>query len=256
MKTDRSHATKSWKAAASALLLAVLIPVGSAVAEEEVHWTYSGEHGPKHWGELSEAFAECSEGKSQSPIDIVDPIDAELGPIGLSYGGSAVAVLNNGHTLQIDVDPGNSLELEGQTFELDQFHLHSPSEHRIQGESFPMEAHFVHHNGRGERAAVSVLFRDGPRNRGIAMIGDSAPTEAGKSEPMETPIADLEIVPEGRAYYRYSGSLTTPPCTEGIRWLVLKATSSVSSEQVEKFVKLIGEDARGPQPLNARLVLY
>jgi carbonic anhydrase len=244
------------KVAAWAPLLAVLFLAGSAVAEEEVHWTYSGEHGPEHWGELSEAFAECSEGKNQSPIDIVDPVDGELGPIRISYRGSTTAVLNNGHTLQVDVGPGNSLDAEGQTFELEQFHLHSPSEHRIQGESFPMEAHFVHLNDRGERAAVAVLFRDGPLNRGMAMIGDSAPKEVGKSEPIEAPIADLEIVPEGRAYYRYSGSLTTPPCTEGVRWFVLKATGTVAIEQVKTFVNLIGEDARGPQPLNARLVLY
>lgn len=256
MEPDRTHATKSWKAAACGLLLAVLTFVGSAIAEEDFHWTYSGERGPEHWGKLSEAFAACSEGRNQSPIDIVDPIDADLAPIGLSYRGSTVAVVNNGHSVQVDVGLGNSLDIEGQTFELVQFHLHSPSEHRIQGESFPLEAHFVHRNDRGERAVVAGLFREGPRSQGLETIGVSAPTKAGRSEPIDTPIADLEVVPEGRAYYRYSGSLTTPPCTEGVLWLILKATGSVSSEQVERFVKLVGEDARGPQPLNARRVLH
>jgi carbonic anhydrase len=256
MEPDRTDVTKSWKAAACGLLLAALTFVGGAVAEEDVHWTYSGDHGPEHWGKLSEAFAACNEGRNQSPVDIVDPIDADLGPIGLAYRGSAVAVLNNGHTLQVDVGPGNSLDIEDQMFELAQFHLHSPSEHRIQGKSFPLEAHFVHRNDRGELAVVAVLFREGPRSHGLETIGVSAPAKAGRSEPIDTAIADLEVVPEGRAYYRYSGSLTTPPCTEGVLWLILKATGSVSSDQVEMFVKLIGEDARGPQPLNARRVLH
>jgi carbonic anhydrase len=160
MDFDRNHVTRIWKAALRGLLLALLTFAGGAVAEEDVHWTYSGKLGPEHWGELSKAFAACSEGKNQSPIDIVDPIDADPGPIGLVYRGSTTAVVNNGHTLQVDVGPGNSLDVDGQMFELVQFHLHSPSEHWIHG------------------------------------------------------------------------------------------------EQVEKFVKLIGEDARGPQPLNGRRVVH
>ena len=238
------------------MLLTGLILLGSAASEEGVHWTYSGASGPEHWGEISEAFATCSSGRSQSPIDVVDPIEAELGPIELSYRGSTTAIVNNGHTLQVDVDPGNTLDLEGQTFELAQFHFHHPSEHRIQGKSFPLEAHFVHRNEQGELAVVAVLFRNGPRSRGLETIGASAPSSSGETRALNIPIADLKIVPEGRAYYRYTGSLTTPPCTEGIRWLILKATGSVASKQVESFVKIIGEDARGPQPLNGRLVLH
>jgi len=256
MEFDRNHVTRIWKAALRGLLIALSIFAGSAVAKEDVHWTYSGERGPERWGELSKAFATCSEGKSQSPIDIVDPIDVDLNPIGFTYRGSTTAVVNNGHTLQVDVDPGNSLAIDGQVFELIQFHLHSPSEHRIQGELFALEVHFVHQNNRGELAVVAVSFRDGPRNDGIATIGDSAPAKAGTSKPLDTPIAELEIMPASTAHYRYSGSLTTPPCTEGVLWLVLEATGSVSREQVDKFVKLIGEDARGPQPLNGRRVVH
>jgi carbonic anhydrase len=153
-----------------ALLLAGLTIAGGVAADEDVHWTYSGEYGPEHWGELSEEFAVCSEGHSQSPVDIVDPIKAELGPITLSYRGSTTAVVNNGHTLQVDVGPGNSLEVGGNTFEMVQFHLHSPSEHRIEGNSYPLEAHFVHENDRGELAIVAILFRDGPHNSGLATI--------------------------------------------------------------------------------------
>jgi carbonic anhydrase len=148
------------------------------------------------------------------------------------------------------------LEVDGQTFKLRQFHLHSPSENRIQGESFPLEIHFVHQNDRGERAAVSLLFREGDRSRGIATIGASAPAKAGMSKPLDTLIANLEIVPDKTAHYRFSGSLTTPPCTEGVLWLVIKEIGSVSKEQVGNFVKLIGENARGPQPLNGRRVVH
>jgi carbonic anhydrase len=256
MEFDRNHVTRIWKAALRSLLIVLSIFAGSAVAEEDVHWTYSGEHGPEHWGELSKAFAACSEGRSQSPIDIVDPTDVDLDPIGLSYPGSTTAVVNNGHTLQVDVGPGNSLAVDGKVFELLQFHLHSPSEHRIQGELFALEVHFVHRNDRGELAVVAVLFRNGPRSHGIATIEASAPAKPGMSEPLDTPIAELGIMPEKTAHYRYSGSLTTPPCTEGVLWLVIEAIGSVSSEQVGKFVKLIGEDARGPQPLNGRRVVH
>lgn len=223
---------------------------------EDVHWGYSGEHGPEHWGELSDAYETCGEGRFQSPVDITDPRKAELGPIALSYRGSTISTVNNGHTIQVDVGPGDSLEAENQTYSLVQFHLHSPSEHHIQGQSFPLEAHFVHENDRGELAVVSVLFRDGPHHRGLSMIGVPAILQAGDKHPIVVPIADLGFVPEGRAYYRYSGSLTTPPCTEGVLWLILKETGSVSKEQVAIFVKMIGKDARDPQPLNGRLVFH
>jgi len=236
-------------------LLAVFL-AGIATADEEIHWSYSGEHGPEHWGELSEAFEACSDGVNQSPVDLADPVKADLGPIAPSYGGSAVAAINNGHTLQIEVGPGNSLDIDGQEFELLQFHLHSPSEHRIEGKSFPLEAHFVHQNGRGELAVLAVLFRDGPPHAGLAKIGETAPRQIGRSEPFDVSLADLGLVLTDRDYYRYSGSLTTPPCTEGVMWLVLKSTSHVARAQVEGFVQLIGKDAREPQPLNGRAILH
>ena len=237
------------------MLLFVSAIVGTAATEGDVHWTYSGEHGPEHWGELSEAFSACSEGMNQSPIDIVDPVEAELADLELSYGGSTKSIVNNGHTIQVNVGPGNTLKVGGDVFELVQFHVHSPSEHRIEGESFPLEAHFVHRNGRDELAVVGVLFREGPGSRGLGLLGTNAPAEAGGSRPLVVPIEDLELLPRSRAHFRYSGSLTTPPCTEGVMWLVLEATRTIATAQVESFIDLIGEDARGPQPLNGRLVL-
>jgi carbonic anhydrase len=236
--------------------MAIAIAAVSASAAGDVQWGYSGELDQDHWGELSEAFRACSEGRGQSPIDIVDPTDQRLAPIELVYTGSTTTVVNNGHTLQIDVGPGNTLEIDDESFELVQFHLHSPSEHRVEGRSFSLEAHFVHQNERGELAVVGVLFREGAIEPGLAKIGASAPSSAGKSEAFVEPLDDLAILPNGRETYRYIGSLTTPPCTEGVRWLILEEIGSISPEQVENYVRLIGRDARDAQQLNGRQVVH
>jgi carbonic anhydrase len=245
-----------FKVVAFGLILAVWVLVLPSHGEEEVHWAYSGEHGPEHWAELSEAFVACGVGLNQSPIDIVNPIEAELAPIQRSHRGSTTSLVNNGHTLQVNVQPGSWLTAEGLKFELLQFHFHSPSEHRIQGESFPLEAHLVHRNQRSELAVVAILFRYGEPNRSLTAIAASASFEIAKVVPLKIALEDLATAPPQERYYRYSGSPTTPPCTEGVRWYVLESTRSVSREQVSYFVDLIGEDARGPQPLNARLVLH
>ena len=266
MGSGRSSEAQSGKAgiARAALVAASAVTFASAgctasdpaapEAHEPAHWGYSGDHGPEHWGELSEAFAACRDGRSQSPIDIVDTIDLELPAITLAHDGSTVAVQNNGHTLQIDVGPGSTLEVGEQTFVLEQFHVHSPSEHQIEGEQFALEVHFVHVNDRGEIVVLSVLFREGPWNSGLEKVGRKAPMKIGETIPISIPLAELDIVPEERAYYRYEGSLTTPPCTEGLRWLILESSDTIARAQVERYIELIGEDARGPQPLNGRQV--
>ena len=246
----------SCKVAAFGLILVVWVLVLPSHGEEEIHWTYSGRHGPEHWAELSEAFVACGVGLNQSPIDIVNPIEADLPPLERSHRGSTANLVNNGHTLQVNVEPGSWLTAEGLKFELLQFHFHSPSEHHIQGESFPLEAHLVHRNAKSELAVVAILFRYGAPNPSLAAIQASAVSEIGKIVQLDIALEDLGKVSAQEKYYRYSGSLTTPPCTEGVRWYVLEATRSVSREQVSAFVDLIGEDARGPQPLNARLVLH
>jgi carbonic anhydrase len=228
---------------------------GAALADGAVAWDYSAERGPSRWGELSEDFETCSRGLYQSPIDIVDATKAALAPIELRYPGQTVSLLNNGHTLQIDIDAGSSLDLGGISFPLVQLHVHSPSEHRIEGRSFPFEAHFVHQNDRGQLAVLAVLFEEGPPNQGLLKLGSVAPKAVGERVPFVASIDQLGIVPSELDYWRYSGSLTTPPCSEGVLWLVLKARASLSSEQVANFVELIGRDARPLQALNGRLVL-
>jgi len=246
-----SRATSRW-----AVVFAILMISGDvALAEEGVHWSYEGDLGPEHWAELSPDFVLCRHGVNQSPLDIVETVEAELSPIRLDYRGRTTKVVNNGHTLQVDVDAGNWLRVDGEDFELLQFHFHSPSEHHIRSESFPLEAHFVHRNARGQLAVMAVMFRLGEEHVDLRRIGAIASRQVGESLSIDIDLAKLSIHSEHAAYFRYNGSLTTPPCSEGIRWYVLKVASHISQEQVDSFVELIGEDARGPQPPNARLVL-
>lgn len=229
-------------------------------AEEAPHWTYSGDKGPANWGALSEDFAACRVGKNQSPIDIRTDklIETRLPQLSLDYQGDTTSIINNGHTLQVNVTGSNTLKAEGDTFSLSQFHFHSPSEHRIDGEAFPLEAHFVHENSKGDIAVVGLLFRSGETNEDLRKFGEAAPEKKGETMPYAQSLADtLTMLTRNiTRYYRYSGSLTTPPCSEGLRWYVIPVAATISQEQIDRYIALIGEDARGPQPLNARIVLH
>ena len=225
------------------------------IASESVHWDYSGEHGPAHWAELSSDYTTCGDGVHQSPIDIVKPVVAALQPLRYEYHSRGTSIVNNGHTLQINAEPGSRLIAEGEPFDLLQVHFHSPSEHRINSELFLMEAHFVHQNARGELAVVAVFYREGPRNELLEQLGALAPEEVGSVEKLALDFGQIPGRTDPGAYYRYSGSLTTPPCTENVRWFVMKSIHTVAIAQRDRFVELIGEDARGLQPLNSRIVL-
>jgi len=228
---------------------------GVAVAAGDApHWTYTGETGSKHWAELSPDYVTCGIGVNQSPVDIVNTIEANLDPLVFDYQTHGTEIINNGHTVQVNSEPGSKLRVGSETFELLQLHVHSPSEHRINGEAFPLEAHFVHQDAQGSLAVVAVLFRAGAWNDHLAEIGNAAP-EAGRSAPIDLDFRKLKIYRDHLSYYRYSGSLTTPPCTEGVRWFVLKAVTTISPAQAARFVSFIGEDARGPQPINARVIV-
>lgn len=221
----------------------------------EVHWGYEGDIGPEHWGRLSPDFLLCEHGVNQSPIDIQTTIEADLEPISLHYSGRAESVINNGHTLQVNVEPGSYMHVGEKRYDLKQFHFHSPSEHHIRGESFPLEVHFVHESRDGYFAVTSVMFLLGERHEDLARIGRAASIEAGHAKPIDLDMSAIRLHPSQRDYFRYSGSLTTPPCTEGVAWFILKARAHISQEQVDRFISLIGADARGIQPQNARIVV-
>ena len=224
--------------------------------DEPHSWTYSGEAGPEHWADLSPEFATCGSGKMQSPVDITGARLARLPEIRFSYAPSRLAVIDNGHSIQVNYAPGSTISVEGRTYELVQFHFHHPSEEKIDGKAFDMVVHLVHRNGAGQLAVVAVLLTSGASNQLIETIWKNLPREKGKevkSSAVKLNAADL--LPANRAYYTLQGSLTTPPCTEGVTWYVLQTAVPISQSQIDAFAAIYPLNARPLQPLNGRTVL-
>ncbi|NOR56777.1 MAG: carbonate dehydratase, partial [Sulfurovum sp.] len=191
---------------------------GSALATEDKNhsWGYTGHDTPETWGALSPKYHACSDGLNQSPINITHSIlDSHHLPLNLVYKKGSNEVINNGHTIQVNVDHGDILVLDGLTFELKQFHFHSPSENHIDGKAFPLEMHFVHVDTKGDIAVVSVMFEEGAENPDLAKIWKVMPKEVGGKSPLKVADIAANLIPEKQHYYRFNGSLTTPPCTEG-----------------------------------------
>jgi len=238
------------------ILGAVLILSSGAFASGKAHWGYSGHEGPEHWGELSADYKMCSEGKNQSPINLGDFIEADLSPISIKYAAGATEILNNGHAVQVNYAGGNTITVDGHEFELKQFHFHSPSENQINGKSYDMEAHYVHADKAGNLAVIAVMMEEGTANELIGKLWEKMPEKAGDKNALESGLDASALLPGNRDYYRFNGSLTTPPCTEGVWWLVMKEPVTVSKEQVEKFTHAMHHPNNRPvQPVNARPVL-
>lgn len=239
------------------ILVAALFSAScTAVAGGSTHWTYTGHPGPEHWGELSPAFATCAAGKNQSPVDLTGFTEAELTPISFDYRSAGNEILNNGHTVQVNVKPGSHITVNGHIYELGQFHFHTPSKNHINGKSFPMEAHFVHADKDGNLAVVAVMFDEGNANAELAKAWAEMPMKAGDEQLLNTAVNPASLLPANRDYYRFSGSLTTPPCSEGVTWLVMQDSLPASAAQVAKFAKALpGPNNRPLQPLNARLIV-
>ena len=226
----------------------------------KAHWGYTGHGNPSEWGQLSAKYSMCSEGRNQSPIDITvqDSADVNLQALAFSYTTNSKNVVNNGHTIQVNIAPGSTIMIDGKTFELKQFHFHTPSENHIGGKSFPLEAHFVHLDKDGDIAVISVMFEEGAANNALATIWNKIPTTIDDKKALVLSSTDINaLLPKNRAYYRFNGSLTTPPCSEGVRWFVMKKPLTVSKEQVEKFLHTLHHANNRPiQNINARKVLY
>lgn len=239
-----------------AALAGTVLWLAPVLRAQEAHWSYSGVEGPEHWGELSPAYAMCGQGKSQSPIDIKEVASADLKPIRFDYGSTVGEIVNNGHTIQANSVPGSTITVDGHVYELKQFHFHAPSENRIAGKSFPLEGHLVHADKEGKLAVVAVMFREGPANDAVAAVWAKMPAQKdGKAKPA-SPVNAGALLPKERSYYSFNGSLTTPPCTEGVRWLVIKAPATVSHQQVEAFEKVMEHHNNRPvQASNDRPVL-
>lgn len=231
------------------LMLAMTLTISSAAVAEE-HWSYEGDHGPSHWGGL------CSSGKNQSPVDLRDAVAAKLAPLSFKYDSLAQDIFNNGHTVQVTYAPGSTLTVDSHPYQLKQFHFHAPSENLLDGKHFPLEAHFVHADADGNLAVVAVFFEAGAANAALEKLGKDLPLRAGDKHDLDVKIAAADLMPKTREYYRFSGSLTTPPCSEGVNWLVLKHPVTASEQQIEQLHAAMGHDnARPVQPLNARIIV-
>ena len=227
-----------------------------AVAEHETHWGYDGESGPEHWGSLNDDFRLCEEGDEQSPVDIASTRTADLPPIEFSYRPSALHMLNNGHTIHVDYDRGSSISIEGKRFRLVQFHFHAASEHTIEGRSSPLELHLVHQAADEELAVVGVLIEEGADNASYSTVFENLPD--AKSEETTTShlkVDAADLLPTGTSYFRYDGSLTTPPCAEGVRWHVMTEPVELSSAQIDAFTRIYDHNNRPVQPLGEREIL-
>lgn len=215
-------------------------------------WGYNDDqHGPAHWGTFAQ---DCATTKNQSPINIEQSTPTTLEPLSISYAGNVVGFTNNGHTLQAQVDGKNMLTIDSKIFELQQFHFHTPSENVIKNHQYPLEAHFVHANNEGELAVISVMFDEGQTNSALSQLISHIP-EKDNTNFFSDGFKINELLPDSSHYYRFNGSLTTPPCSEGVRWFILKDTQRLSKEQASKLMDVMGENNRPLQPLNARMVL-
>lgn len=218
------------------------------------HWAYAGDGGPQRWGELKPEFAKCSTGTRQSPIDIREGIRVQLDPVQFDYRPSSFRVLDNGHTIQVDVGAGNSIEVQGRRYELVQFHFHRPSEERIDGRQFDMVAHLVHKDLDGRIAVVAVLLERGSAHAIVQSVWNNLPLEKGEALGARGTLDLTQLLPVQREYFTYMGSLTTPPCSEGVLWMVMKQPVPISAEQIGIFTRLYPMNARPIQSAAGRLI--
>jgi carbonic anhydrase len=220
------------------------------------HWTYEGEEGPEFWGELDANYALCGTGRAQSPIDIAGEQAVGLQDIVFNYQPSELNIFNNGHTIQANYDAGSSIVYNETAYELVQFHFHHPSEHTIAGQVFDMELHLVHRDANGDLAVVGILLNQGEAdNEALAPIFANLPAEKGDPQAAGVTIDAATFLPADHLYYTYTGSLTTPPCSQDVRWLLLEIPQEISEAQFEAFASLFELNARPVQPLNNRDLL-
>jgi len=245
------------------LLLILVMTVGALAARGMVrsigaagathaHWGYHGADGPEHWGELDASFSGCAHGRAQSPINLTGAKPADLPNILFHYQPTHFEIVNNGHTIQANGGAGSWIQVDGAVYKLLQFHFHTPSEHTVGGKRFPLELHLVHQDERGHLAVVGVLCEQSAALAALAPLWQHLPARAGERRQLAALYNPSSLLPADRRSYRYAGSLTTPACTEGVRWMVMKQPVGVSQAQVETFKRIFPFNSRPVQPLNGR----
>ena len=229
-------------------------------AQWKTSWDYEGAKGVEHWSELDPDYASCNAGKEQSPIDIRNSVKADLPALRFeSSSGPLKYLVNNGHTIRVNYHDapgtGNFLSIGDKRYQLTQFHFHRPSEEFIHGKPYPMEIHLMHQASDGQVAGVVVLLKTGSANAMVQQLWDHMlKTEGKEQEIAGVEVNPASLLPRDLAYYSYVGSITAPPCTEGVAWVVLKAPLTISEEQINAFAQLYPHDVRPLQPLNGRVV--
>lgn len=240
----------------AAAVAAVLAAGTAAAADAPAHWAYSGPNGPQHWAAADEAFATCGIGNAQSPINIEKAVRKDLPALEFSYNAFPLTVTDTGHSFQVNAPVGSGgFTVGGDHYDFAQVHFHTPSEERMRGRRYSMVAHIVHKNANGELAVVGVLIRKGKANATLAPVFDNFPAEGTKENAVTgTRFNIADLLPANHGYYTFEGSLTTPPCSEHVRWFVMKNAVEVSGAQLAKFQKRYPMNARPTQPLNGRVV--
>ncbi len=250
------RATQAARAAARAKRAAVVkaAPPPPPPVARGTHWSYEGDSGPANWSKINVDWAKCGNGSRQSPIDIRDGMKVELEQISFDYHPSSFNVVDNGHTVQVGVSGGNYITVQNRMFELQQFHFHRPSEERINGKAFEMVVHLVHRDAEGRLAVLALLLERGAPQATIQTVWNNLPLE--KFETMQPTILldPAEMLPVRRDYYTYMGSMTEPPCSEGVLWLVMKQPVQASPAQMALFSRLYPLNARPIQPGNGRII--
>lgn len=249
------------------IAIVVSVPLGCSSGEvsrlkepkdpEHAHgpaWGYEPHNGPALWGTLDPGFSTCASGAEQSPIDLTDARTADPAPVEFHYRRTPIAIENNGHTIQVNPDPGSGIVLNGVRSDLLQFHFHHASEHTVDGIQFPLEMHFVHRSDSGSLTVVGVLFKEGMANEALAPVWEHLPPEPTASRVVPGELDLAALLPTVRTTWRYRGSLTTPPCTEGVTWNVLTEPLTMSTAQIAAFGAIHPNNFRPVQPLGERVL--
>jgi len=254
--TVRSAPVKAGGPGAPTRVASARATAKSADAHGEIpHWAYNGAGGPQSWASLKPEFSLCANGQRQSPIDIRGGLAVDLEPVRFDYQTSRFAVVDNGHTVQVNLAQGNAIEIGGKRYELQQFHFHRPSEERIDGRQFEMSLHLVHRNDQGELAVVGLLFDKGAPHPVLQQVWNNLPLEKNSESSATNPIELSDLLPADRRYYTYMGSLTTPPCSEGVRWIVMRQPVTLTKEQIDIFARMYPMNARPVQAIAGRRII-
>ena len=232
-----------------------IVAISCHGADKKVQWSYGGATGPAKWGSMEASFEECTLGQLQSPIDIPDASarKGDLPSLLFDYKAVPLKIIDNGHSIQVNYSPGSFVSVAGKKYELVQFHFHKPSEEKINGKAHDMVAHLVHQGPDGKRGVVAILLDTGAGNRLVRTLWDNLPKEKGKENTVDAVMINAsDMLPKDKGYYTFSGSLTTPPCSENVTWFVLKTPVTIAADEIARFAKYYPMNARPVQPLNGR----